>query len=510
MVSGAERGVADDSDLSRRSFLAITAAAAASLAGIPPISTGQRGGNDITRLSLSDASEQVRRKRISPVELTQACLARIERLNPTLNAFITVSAESALAAARDAEAEIHRGRWRGPMHGIPIALKDLFDTAGVRTTAASALYKDRVPAEDAEVVRRLKAAGAVILGKTNMHEFAYGGTSAVSYFGAVHNPWKPTHTAGGSSGGSAAAVAAELCYGALGSDTAASIRQPAAFCGTVGLKPTYGLVSTRGVIPLSWTCDHVGPMARTVTDTAIMLQTIAGYDALDVGSRQMKIPDYVAAVRSKVAALRVGVAREFFFADLDPDIEAAISDALRVLQRLTGGLHEVTLPASGAEQLRAAVRASEAYAYHADFIEKSPEAYQPETLLRLRTGMSVTARAYIQGRRDIDLTRRTAGRVFEKVDVIVTPTTAVPPALLTDVAMDVTTSMTFSGRTIRNTSPFNVYGWPTISVPCGFTRSGLPIGLQISGPPAGEAVVLRIAHAYEQITEWHTRRPPSA
>ncbi len=241
-----------------------------------------------------------------------------------------------------------------------------------------------------------------------------------------------------------------------------------------------------------------------------MLQAIAGYDPLDVGSRLMKIPDYVAVLRSKVAALRVGVAREFFFADLDPDIEAAMSDALRVLQRLTGGLREVTLPASGAEQLRAAVRAAEAYTYHADFIERSPEAYQPETLQRLRSGMSVTARAYIQGRRDIDLARRTAARVFEEVDVIVTPTTAVPPALLADVAMDMTTSIAFSGRTIRNTSPFNVYGWPTISVPCGFTRSGLPMGCRSRDRPADEGVVLRIAHAYEQITQWHTRRPPTA
>ena len=501
---------AGDSDLSRRSFLAMTAAAAASLGVASRTGTSQHADSDITRLSLQDAAEQLRRKRISPVELTQSCLARIQRLDPALNTFITVTADSALAAARDAEAQIHRGGWRGPLHGIPIALKDLFDTAGVRTTAASALFKDRVPTEDAEVVRRLRGAGAVILGKTNMHEFAYGGTSAVTHFGAVHNPWSPAHVAGGSSGGSAAAVAAEFCFGALGTDTAASIRQPAAFCGAVGLKPTYGLVSTRGVIPLSWTCDHVGPLARTVADAAIMLQAIAGFDLLDIGSRRMTIPDYVAALGGKVAGLRLGVAREFFFADLDPEIEVAMHDALGVLRRLTGSSREVTLPASGVEQLRGAVRAAEAYAYHADFIEKSPEAYQPETLQRLRAGMNVTTRAYIQGRRDVDFARRTAGRVFDQVDVIVTPTTAVLPARVTDVAADVPTSMAFSGRTIRNTSPFNVYGWPTISIPCGFTRAGIPIGLQISGPPAGEGVVLRIAHAYEQITQWHTRHPPTA
>ena len=511
MIPNPERGSPDVSaSLTRRSFFAVTAASAVgSLALMSTSSTNQDGAADVTRLSIAEAAEQVRRKRISPVELTQACLARIERLNPVLNAFITVTAESALASARGAEAEIQRGHWRGPLHGIPIALKDLFDTAGVRTTAASALYKDRVPTEDAEVVRKLKAAGAVIIGKTNMHEFAYGATSAVSHFGAVRNPWGLGHIPGGSSGGSAAAVAAELCYGALGSDTAASIRQPAAFCGVVGLKPTYGLASTRGVIPLSWTFDHVGPLARTVADTAIMLQAIAGYDPTDVSSRQMSIPDYRATLRSKVASLRVGVAREFFFADLDPDIEAATSGALQVLQRLTAGLRDVALPASGQEQLRAAVRAAEAYAYHAESLARSPESYQPETLQRLRAGTDVKTPAYIQGRREVDLTRRKVGKAFETVDVIVTPTTAVPPPLLADVVKDVTTSMAATTRTIRNTSPFNVFGWPTVSVPCGFTRSGLPIGLQISGPSAHDAAVLQVAYAYEQASDWHRRRPPA-
>ena len=494
--------------LTRRSFLGITATAG-SLALVPRIGASQHGGTDVTSLSIQDAAEQLRRKRISPVELTESCLTRIERLNPMLNAFITVSAESALSSAREAEVEIQRGRWRGSVHGVPIALKDLIDTAGVRTTAASALFKDRVPAEDAEVVRRLKAAGAVIIGKTNMHEFAYGGTSVVSHFGAVHNPWAPGHIAGGSSGGSAAAVAAGLCFGALGSDTAASIRQPAAFCGIVGMKPTYGLVSTRGVIPLSWTFDHVGPLTRTVADAAIMLQAIAGYDPADVSSRQMTIPDYGAALRSKVASLRVGVAREFFFADLDPDIEAAMSEALRVLEKLTSGVRDVSVPASGQEELRAAVRASEAYAYHAEFVERSPDAYQPETLLRLRSGMDIKTATYIQGRREVDLVRRTVGKAFETVDVIVTPTTAVQPPTVADVAKDVSASMALGTRTIRNTSPFNVYGWPTVSVPCGFTSSGLPIGLQISGPSAEDAAVLGLAHAYEKITGWDAHRPPN-
>src|SRR5258707_5920374 len=323
-------------DLSRRSFLkAGLAGAAVSLAKIPaktetnqkdqrtnPVSGG--AGDDLTRMSLHEVADLIRKKKVSPVELATACLARIDRVNPALNAFITITAQSGLEQARDAEAEVQRGKWRGPLHGVPIALKDLFDTAGVKTTAASGVFKDRIPTEDAEVVRRLKAAGAVLLGKTNMQEVAFGGTSIVSYFEAVHNPWEHAHIAGGSSDGSAAAVAAELCYGALGSDTAGSIRLPAAHCGIVGLKPTYGLVSTRGVIPLSWSLDHVGPMARTVADTAILLQAIAGYDAQETTSEEMKVPDYSQAIGTKVAFLRIGAPREFFFTTLDPDIETAM------------------------------------------------------------------------------------------------------------------------------------------------------------------------------------------
>src|SRR5262245_2919173 len=377
----------DASNPSRRSFIALAAAGAAGSLALGPTSVReQSNGGNLTTLTLQDAANELRGKRVSPVDLTRACLARIEKLNPVLNAFITVSAESALASARTAEAEIQRGRWRGPLHGIPIALKDLFDSAGVRTTAASALFKDRVPTEDAAVARKLRDAGAVLLGKTNMHEFAYGATSAVSYFGAVRNPWDAARVSGGSSGGSAAAVAAGLCYGALGSDTAASIRQPSAYCGVVGFKPTYGLVSTRGAIPLSWTLDHVGPISRMVTDSALLLQAIAGYDPLDVASRSMPIPDYSAALRGNVSSVRVGVARTSFFADVDSEIEAAVNDALQVLGNITAGLHDVTLPGSQPAllALRAVVRSAEAYAYHADFIAKTPELYQPETLARLR------------------------------------------------------------------------------------------------------------------------------
>jgi len=467
----------------------------------------QTRGGELLDLTIRDVSEWVRRRRVSPVELTNACLAQIEKLNPTLNAFITVTRESALTEARAAEAEIQRGRWRGPLHGIPIALKDLFDTAGVRTTAGSAVFKDRVPTEDAEVVRRLKAAGAVVLGKTNMHEFAFGGSSLVTYFGGVHNPWERAHIAGGSSGGSAAAVAGRLCYAALGSDTAGSIRQPAAYCGIVGLKPTYGLVSTRGVIPLSWSLDHVGPLARTVGDTALMLQVIAGYDPEDTASTPMKVPDYTAALRTPAATLRLGVAREFFFENLDPEIEGAMNQALAVLEKLTAGIKDVAISASTQEQLRSTVRLAEAYAYHAKMMATSPEQYQPETLARLRPGVDIDTATYIQARRELAHTRRTIGQIFQTVDALVTPTSPILPPAIAEFSGDRNGSSDFVIRNIRNTSPFDVYGWPTISVPCGFSASGLPIGLQISGALGQDAIVLQLAHAYEQATDWHTRRP---
>src|SRR5688572_5026636 len=328
----------------RRAFLNLTAGAFAGAMSTRVLAAQrQQPVGDLAALSLSNASELVRARRVSPVELTNACLARIERINPLLNAFITVTAPQALAEARAAEAEIAKGKRRGALHGIPIALKDLVDTAGVRTTAASAIFADRVPTEDAEVVRRLKTAGAIFLGKLNMHEFAYGDTSAQSHFGSVRNPWNRDLVSGGSSGGSAAAVAAGLCYGALGSDTGGSIRQPAAYCGIAGLKPSYGLVSTRGVVLLSLSLYHIIPMCRRVVDTAILLQPMAGYDALDTNSLAGPVPDYVKAMRRRVSTLRLGIPRAVFYENLDPEIEQAINAAVQVLRGLTSATRDVEL-----------------------------------------------------------------------------------------------------------------------------------------------------------------------
>jgi aspartyl-tRNA(Asn)/glutamyl-tRNA(Gln) amidotransferase subunit A len=463
---------------------------------------GSEQSTDQTNLSIREAGDLVRRKVISPVELTRACLQRIERLNPALNAFITVTAEQAMAQAREAEAEVRRGRWRGPLHGIPVGLKDNIDTAGVRTTLASAVFQDRVPSADAEVVRRLKAAGAVLLGKQNLHEVAFGTTAAVSYFGPVHNPWQPDRVAGGSSGGSAAAVAAGLCFGAVGTDAGGSIRVPSAYCGIVGLKPTYGLVGMRGGGDAGWwSMNHLGPMCRSVADAALLLSAMAGYDSGDSTSVDAPIPNYTAALRAKVLALRLGAPRAVFYDNLDPEIEAAMSTALGVLRRLTAGLREVSLPPIS-DMMAPNIVFAENYAFHAPFFVKTPQLYHTAIRRNLQQGSEVTTAAYIQSRRELDGARQAIGAVFSNVDLLVTPTTAVPtPTIEEAVRLGIEVEL------IRNTAPFNIYGLPTISIPCGYTRSGLPIGMQISGPRLGEAKVLALAHAYEQATDWHTRRP---
>ena len=456
----------------------------------------------LTRLDLSEAARLVRTGQVSPVDLTSACLERIERVDPVLNAFITVTADAAMAEARVAEAELARGRWRGPLHGIPIAFKDLVDTEGVRTTAASGLYADRVPVRDAEVARRLREAGAVCLGKLNMHELAYGASSVVGKFGPVSNPWASGYTSGGSSSGSAAAVAGRLCYGAVGSDTGGSVRQPAAFCNVVGFKATYGRVSLRGVIPLSFSNDHVGPLTRSALDAALMLQAMAGYDPEDITSIDSDVPDYAAGLTG-TSALRLGLPREHFFEELNVDVEAALEAALEVLAEITASQTEIQVPT----HVDTTVFRAEIYACHGEAARRSPDLFQPDTLERIQCGADVDTRAYIEARRRIEELRRGADGIFEGVDLLVTPTTVVPP-------FDTCRAHTHEELralelvTLRNTRPFNALGLPSVSVPCGFTGEGLPIGLQITGPGGGEAGVLSLAHAYQQRTDWHGRWPP--
>ena len=456
-------------------------------------------------ISISELGGRLRRREVSPVEVTRECLARIERLNPALNAFITVMSESATAEARRAEAEILRGEWRGALHGVPVAVKDLIDIEGVRTTAASALYRDRVARQDADVVRRLRDAGAVIVGKNNLHEFAYGGSSLVSYFGDAHNPWDVGRIAGGSSGGSAAAVSAGMVYAAIGTDTAGSIREPAALCGCVGLKPTYGRVSSRGVIPLSWSLDHVGPLAATVEDAAVVLQAIAGYDAEDVGSVEVPVTDYVSALREDAKGMRVGVARGYFFDEVDAEVASAMDTALRGIQSLGAEWREVRFGENDVPTDRT-VQAAESYAFHAENVAKRPELYQVETLRRIRNGEAITAGEYIRRRRELEEARRNIGAMFAEVDVIVTPTMPTAAPSIAELKADPEALRPAELKLLRNTRPFNVWGLPAISVPCGFTAGGLPIGMQIAGPHWREDLVLQLAHAYERATGWHKGR----
>jgi aspartyl-tRNA(Asn)/glutamyl-tRNA(Gln) amidotransferase subunit A len=453
-------------------------------------------------LTIHELSLKIRDREISPVELTHDCLARIEKLNPVLNAYITVTADCALQQARYAEWEIYHGTYLGPLHGIPIGLKDIIDTAGVRTTAGSALFQDRIPTEDAEVVRRLRAAGAIILGKQNLHEFAYGGSSMISFFGKVHNPWDTQRIAGGSSGGSAASVAAGLGLAAVGTDTAGSIRLPAAYCGVVGLKPTYGRVSTRGVVPLSSSYDHVGPITTSVYDAALMLQAMSAYDSADPGVNRSR-RSLVSAFDEFPANLRIGIPRSYFFDNLDPDIGAAIEIAIDIFGQLHAEIRDIRIEVPTDRTLASA----EAYAYHKEFVDRTPELYQRATLERINSGANFDAHNALQASRDLQASRHAIQELFNEVDILLTPTVPVPPPRIADLNADPDNLRPHELVMLRNTRPFNVWGIPAISVPCGFTNEGLPIGLQLAAAPWHGIVLLQAANAYEQSTQWHNKRP---
>lgn len=435
--------------------------------------------------TLAEASELIRSRKISPVELVRECLDVINRLNPKLNAFITVTAESALAEAQNAEREIKSGNWRGTLHGIPVGLKDLIDTAGVRTTAASAVFRDRVPTEDADVVKKFKGAGAVMIGKQNLHEFAYGGSSVIGDFGPVRNPVNPEFIAGGSSGGSAAAVASGMCYAAIGTDTAGSIREPAALCGVVGLKPTYGLVSTRGIIPLSQSLDYAGPITRTVEDAAIVLDAICEKKAARI---------YSSGVKDGLGDLIVGIPRKFFFDEVDNEVAASVEAAIHWLASKVTAVHEVELPVDDDRT----VQLFESYTFHREMVARSPGLYHPETLRRIRTGEQITDAQYRAGLKELEKVRNEVGAAFAGVDILVTPTTPIPAARIDDLLQDISRLRPAELLLLRDTRPVNVWGLPAISIPCGKTVGGLPIGLQIIGAPHGEEKLLRAAYTLEQ------------
>ena len=461
-------------------------------------------------MSAGQLSKLVQSKEVSPVEIIDAHLTRIEATEPVLNSYITLLPEEARAAARRAESDIQKGNYLGPLHGIPVGLKDLFSTAGVRTTSGSRIYDTFVPDEDCTVAVRFRQAGAILLGKLNMHPFAYGATGENPDYGHMHNPWDPEMITGGSSGGSGSATAAGQCTITAGSDTGGSIRIPAALCGIVGLKPTYGLVSRNGMIPLSWSLDHPGPMVRTVEDAALTMNVIAGHDTKDVASASVDVPDYTTALTGDVRGLRIGVPREYFEVPVDPQVAQAVREALGLLESMGAIVTEVSFPMfTETQAIGTAILFAEAAAYHRDMLAKDGDKLYPPVRLRLEAGLFVSAADYLRAQQGRSLFNSEVRQLLKEVDLLAGPTEPVtaPKLLATEVQVGEHLMGTTPALT-QYTRPFNMTGSPAISIPCGFSDTGLPIALQLAGRPFEELTVLRAAHAYEQATEWHLRRPP--
>ena len=465
---------------------------------------------ELCYISAGQLSRLVQAKEVSPVEIVDAHLARIGATEPALNSFITLLPEEARAAARRAETEIRAGNYRGPLHGIPVGLKDLYNTAGVRTTSGSRIFDNFVPKEDCTVAARFLRAGAVLLGKLNMHPFAYGPTGENSDYGHMHNPWDPELVAGGSSGGSGSAAAAGQCTITTGSDTGGSIRIPAALCGIVGFKPTYGLVSRYGLTPLSWSLDHPGPMVRTVEDAALTMNVIAGHDAKDPASARAEIPDYATGLTGDVRGLRVGVPKEYFDAPLDPEVERVVRAAIDLLADMGAVVTEVSFPMfPHSDPISTTIIMAEAAAYHRDLLTTDADKIYPPVRLRLEAGLFISAADYLRAQQARSMFNGEARRLLERVDLLAGPTEPVtaPKLLATKVQAGEHTLGTVTGLT-QYTRAYNITGFPAVSVPCGFSESGLPIALQLAGRPFDDATVLRAAHAYEQATDWGQRRPP--
>lgn len=456
-------------------------------------------------LGIAEAGALLRQRKLSPVELTEALLARIERLDQACHAFIKLTPEAALAAARQAEAEIAAGRWRGPLHGVPYALKDIIDVEGLPTTAHSKLLQANIAAADAPVAARLKAAGGVLLGKLSTHEFAIGGPSFDLPWPPARNPWNLDYFPGGSSSGSGAGLAAGLFPAALGTDTGGSIRNPASQCGITGMKATYGRVSRRGVLPLAFSLDHVGPMTRDVRDNALLLQAIAGHDPLDPASADEPVPDYAAALGQGVRGLRIGVIRHFYTTDLEADREmvAAIEAAATLFRELGAAVSEIRLPPlQDFAACGQVIMVAEAYAVHERWLQQRPEEYGARGRERLLAGAGLSAADYLQAVRwRLELRDRTAD-AFRGIDLALTASSFDPACRIDD---DAALAKTYA-RQAR--LPFNVTGQPALVIPAGFAESGLPLSLQLVGHPFAEAMLYRAAAAYEDATGWTRRHPP--
>ncbi|MBW8004175.1 MAG: Asp-tRNA(Asn)/Glu-tRNA(Gln) amidotransferase subunit GatA [candidate division NC10 bacterium] len=467
--------------------------------------------DEISEISLTAAADRIRRRELSPVELVQAMVDRIDAYGKTLNAYIAWYPEQAVQQARKAEDALARGRPVGPLHGVPVAVKDLFFTAGLPTTAGARVLADFVPQEDATVIHRLKEAGAILLGKLNLHELAYGVTNENPHFGPVRNPWNLNRISGGSSGGSAAAVAASLCLASLGTDTGGSIRIPASCCGVVGLKPTYGRVSRNGILPLAWSLDHVGPITRTVEDAALMLQVLAGEDSRDVTTSALPVPDYARLLGGDLKGLRIGLVSAFFTdpAEVDPSVMAAVREALQTMESVGARVEEVSVPfLRHAPAIQYITLATEASANHARLLRTRGRELGLDVRRRLELGEFITAPQYVRAQQGRRLLMQELAAVFRRVDLLITPTLPVVAPPIGDQTLTIHgVEKRVQPTLTRCTSFVNLTGLPAISLPCGSDADGLPVGLQLIGQPFDEATLLRGAYAYQQASAWHTRRP---
>jgi aspartyl-tRNA(Asn)/glutamyl-tRNA(Gln) amidotransferase subunit A len=464
---------------------------------------------DLAFASIAEVAPRLATRELSPVELTQACLARIDTLDQQINAFITVLAEQALTQARAAESEIQRGNYRGPLHGIPIAHKDIVYTQGVRTTGGSSVLAQFVPDHDAGIVSRLRDAGAINVGKLNLHEFAAGGTSENRHYGPVHNPWNLDHNPGGSSGGSAAALAAGMCFGASGTDTAGSIRIPSHACGTTGIKPTYGRVSAFGVIPLSWSLDHIGPMTRSAADAALMLQAMAGFDRRDPASVDRPPEDFSRDLDQPLSNLRVGVPTSYFTELVQEDVESAWRSGVDTLVGLGARPVDVRFETLGdAVRIGMTIVRAEMATYHREWFAERPGQYDANATDRFAHARNLSSMEYVQTQRDRDRIRQELWAVMDRVDVLATPAMPTTAPRIGSPTVDIRGTRYPAGdHSTRFTYPFNISGFPAMSVPCGFDREGLPIGLQLAAAPWQEALLLRVGHQFQQATDFHRRRP---
>jgi aspartyl-tRNA(Asn)/glutamyl-tRNA(Gln) amidotransferase subunit A len=460
--------------------------------------------------TISRVAPLIHKGKLSPMELTEAFLRRISHLQPKLNAFITITAELARKQARQAEREIMKGKYRGPLHGIPITLKDLFYTAGIRTTAGSKILRSFIPKENAAVVDSLYAAGAVLLGKTNLHEFAYGVTTNNPHYGPVHNPWDVERISGGSSGGSAAAVSAALGLASLGTDTGGSIRIPAAACGVVGLKPTRGLVPLQGVIPLAFSLDHVGPICRCVEDVALMMEVIAAPGGPKAGNWPQVGRLFTRSLRGGVKKIRIGIPKQYFFDRLHKEVREFVLTACATLGQMGAELREVEV--KGMEEavpLVAVITVGEALSYHWNWLQTRPEDYGADVRERMKVSENQRTVDYLQAQEKRRRFTENFVRVFDSVDVLIAPTLPVPPPLIGQKEIPWgRTKEDVRAALLRMTRPGNLTGLPAISLPCGLTADGLPVGLQIFGRHYDEPTLLQVAYAYEQATPWHTMFPP--